>query len=127
MGPDDTNEGAYESDDVCTLTPMELGVAAPIVKPLIVTVNAAVFPMAAPDVVSTTAVLLVAPHVMIRPVTLLAPAATTGATNVAKKLGGYVKVKVPPDGMDVSGENANVTGTLTFPAIRSNEDMVKYE
>jgi hypothetical protein len=29
--------------------------------------------------------------------------------------------------MDASGENVNVTETLTFPAIRSNEDTVKYE
>ena len=127
MVPDDTSEGAYASDDVCTLTPIELGVAAPIVKPLIVTVNAVVIPMAAPNIVSTTAVLLVAPHVTFRPVTLLAPAATTGVTNGAKKLGGYVRAKVPPDGMGTSGENANVAETLPFPAIRSNEDMVKYE
>jgi hypothetical protein len=97
------------------------------VKPLIVTVNAVVFPMAAPNIVSVTAVLLVAPHVTFRPTTLLAPAATTGVTNGAKKLGGNVKAKVPPDGMGTSGENANVTETLPFPAIRSNEDMVKYE
>jgi len=127
MGPDDTNEGANASADVCTLTPIEPNVAAPIVKPLIVTVNAVVFFMAAPNIVSTTAVLLVALHVTFRPTTLLAPAATTGVTNAAKKLGGYVKAKVPPDGTDTSGQNANVTETLPFPAIRSNEDMVKYE
>ena len=83
--------------------------------------------MAAPNIVSTTAELLVAPHVTFRPVTLLAPAATTGVTNGAKKLGGYVRARVPPDGMDTSGKNANVTETLPFPAIRSNADMVKYE
>ena len=77
-------------------------------KPLIVTVNAVVFLMAAPNIVSTTAVLLVAPHETFRPVTLLAPAATTGVTNGAKKLCGYVRAKVPPDGMDTSGKNANV-------------------
>jgi len=98
-----------------------------MVKPLIVTVNAVVFPMAAPNVVSTTAVLLVAPQVTFRPITLFAPVATTGATNGAKKLSGYVRVKVPPDGMDVSGENVNVTETPLFPAIRSNADIVKYE
>ena len=94
-------------------------------KPLIITVNAVVFLMAAPNIVSTTAVLLVAPHQTFRPVTLLAPAATTGVTNGAKKLCGYVRAKVPPDGMDTSGEKANVTETLLFPAIRSNADMVK--
>ena len=88
MGPDDTNEGAYVSVDVCMLTPIEPGVAAPIVKPLIVTVNAVVFPMAAPNIVSMTAVLLVMLHVTFMSVTLLAPVATMGATNGAKKLGG---------------------------------------
>ena len=34
---------------------------------------------------------------------------------------------VPPEGMDASGENSNVTETLPFPAIRSSADMVKYE
>ncbi len=29
--------------------------------------------------------------------------------------------------MDASGENVNVTETLLFAAIRSNDDMVKYE
>ena len=124
MGPDDTNEGAYA--DVCTLTPIEPGVAAPMLKPLIVTVNTVVFPMAAPNIVSTTAVLLVAPHVTFRPTTLLAPAATMAVTNGAKKLGGYVKAKVPPDGKETSRKNANVTETLLFPATRSNADMVKY-
>ncbi len=93
-------------------------------KPLIVTVNAAVLLMAAPNIVNTTVVLFVAPHVTFRPITLLAPTATTGVTNGAKKLGGYVKAKVPPDGMEASGENSNVTETLPFPEIRSNEDML---
>ena len=127
MRPDGTNEGAYVSNDVCMLTPIEPEVAEPIMKPLIVTVNAVVFAIAAPDKLSMTAVLLVLPQVMFMPVTLLAPVATTGVTNGAKKLGGYVRVKVPPDGTDTSGENVNVTETLPFPAIRSNEDMVKYE
>ena len=96
-------------------------------KPLIVTVNATVFPMAAPDIVSTTAVLLVNPHETFMPVTLLALVATTGVMNGAKKCGGYVRAKVPPDGTDSSGQNVKVTETLPFPAIRSNEDMVKYE
>ena len=88
MGPDDTGEDGDASDDVFTVTEIEPGVAAPIVKPLIVTVNAVVFTMEAPNIVSTTVVLLVAPHVTFRPVTLLAPAATTGVTKGAKKLGG---------------------------------------
>jgi hypothetical protein len=124
MGPDDTKEGAFTSTDVCTLMPIESGAAAPIVKPLMVTVNAVVFLMAAPIIVNATVVLFVAPHVTFRPITLLAPVATTGVTNGAKKLGGYVKTKVPPDGMEASGQNSKVTETLPFPAIRSNEDMI---
>jgi hypothetical protein len=124
MGPDDTKVGAYTSADVCTLMPIESGAAAPIVKPLMVTVNAVVFLMAAPIIVNATVVLFVAPHVTFRPITLLAPVATTGVTNGAKKLGGYVKTKVPPDGMEASGQNCKVTETLPFPAIRSNEDMI---
>ncbi len=88
MGPDDTKGGAYTSADVCRLTPIESGLAPPIVKPLIVTVNAAVLLMAAPNIVSTTVVLFVAPHVMFRPITLLAPVATTGVTNGVKNSGG---------------------------------------
>ena len=57
---------------------MEPAVAGPIVKPLIVTVNAADVLMVAPDVLSTTELLPVAPHTMSKPGTLLAPTATTG-------------------------------------------------
>ena len=88
MGPDGTGVDGDAPDDVCTVTATEPGVAAPIVKPQIVTVNAVVFSMAVPDIVSTTAVLLVTPHVTFIPVKLLAPVATTGATNGAKKFGG---------------------------------------
>jgi len=70
MGPDDTGKDEDESDDVFTETDIEPGVAAPIVKPLIVTVNAAVAPIIAPDVASTTSVLLVDMHMMLRPGTL---------------------------------------------------------
>ena len=56
----------------------------PIVKPPNVTVNADA-PMLAPDVVMTTAAEVVAPHVAIRPVTLLAPTVKVGVTDGAKK------------------------------------------
>ena len=98
MGPDGTGEDGFASDDVCTVTAIEPGVAAPIVKPLMVSVNAAVAPMVAPDVVSTTDVVVVAPHAMNRPDTLLAPAATTGVTEGTKKFDGYVSVMRPPGG-----------------------------
>ena len=56
----------------------------PIVRPLSVNVNAEA-PIVAPDVVMTTDVTVVAPHVAISPATLLAPAATAGVTDGAKK------------------------------------------
>ena len=58
----------------------------PIVSPLIVIVNADDEPMKAPEIVMTTAVMEVALHKAVRPVTLLAPAATVGVTGEAKKL-----------------------------------------
>ena len=109
------------------LMPFELGVATPKVNPLTVTLKAATLPIIPPDVVSTTAVLLVAPQMMFRPLMLLAPEATTGVTNGAKKSDGYVKTMVPPDGMTDTGENDNFTSTFVLPAMRSEGDMVDYE
>jgi hypothetical protein len=127
MAPDETYVGACASDDVCMLMSFEPGVAAPIVKPLMVTLKAATLPILPPDVVSTTAVLLVAPQMMFRPLILLAPGATTGVANGAKKSDGYVKTMVPPDGMTDTGENDNVIDAFVLPAMRSECDMVKYE
>lgn len=62
-------------------------VTLPKVNPLIVTVNADV-PMVAPDVVITTDMAVVAPHVAVSPATLLAAAATIGVIEEAKKLEG---------------------------------------
>ncbi len=61
--------------------------------------------MLAPDVVSTSAVLLVAPHAIFRVGTLLAPAGTTKAMEDEKKLEGCFRVMVPPE------RKAAVTGT----------------
>ena len=90
---DETREGYIPPDDTAVetehtfarnLTSTEPAVAAPIVKPLIVTVIADAG-MAAPDVVSVTAVAEVAPNVAVKPATLLAPEATEGTTEDAKK------------------------------------------
>ena len=40
MGPDETGEDGYESDEVCRVTAIEPCVEAPIVRPLMVTVTA---------------------------------------------------------------------------------------
>ena len=121
MGPDDTGDDGVVSDDICTVTEIEPGVAAPIVKPLIVTVNAAVVPIVAPDVARTTAVLLVDVQMMFRPRTL--PASAAGLREGAKKFGGYVIVMEPPGGTSRGTVKVNVTDALAFPAIRSEKEM----
>jgi hypothetical protein len=65
-----------------TLEPLD-----PIVNPLIVTVNADA-PIVAPDVVITTDVAVVGLHVTVSPATLLAPDATLGVIDEAKKAEG---------------------------------------
>ena len=84
MIPDATAKLAKRSEDVRTLTPVAPAVTAPNVIPLMLTVNDVV-PIVAPDVVITNDVAVVAPHVAISPATLLAPDATVGVTDGAKK------------------------------------------
>ena len=69
-------------------TPTEPAVGGPIVKPLMVIVTTANALIEAPEVVITTALADVAPHVAVRRATLLAPEATVGTTETAKKLAG---------------------------------------
>jgi hypothetical protein len=95
-----------------------------MVKPVIVITNAD-GDMAAPAVVMTTYVAVVAPHVPVSPATLLLPAATVGVTDGAKKESGYVSVMVPPAGTAFKGMNPSVAGTAAFPAFRSVEAMEK--
>ena len=123
MEPVDTGEDGDVSDDVCTVTEIEPGVTAPIVKPLMVTVNAAVAPMVAPDVVRTTAVLLVDVHMMFRPRTL--PVILARLRESAKKFGGDVIVMEPPGATSRGTVKVNVTEALAFPAIRSENAMAK--
>jgi hypothetical protein len=99
------------------LTPTESAVVGPNVKPAIVTVTTADAAIAAPEVVITTAVLDVAPHVAVKPATLLAPEPTVGTTEDAKKFAGYVRVKVLPDTTRPEGEKTSVTGTDILPEI----------
>ena len=60
----------------------------PNVNPLKVNVNADDGRIAAPAVVMTTDVFVVALHVAVKPATLLAPAATKGVTDGKKKESG---------------------------------------
>ncbi len=86
MGPDATGTEGKESNDVCKITAVAPGVAAPIVSPLRVIVNDAVAMMTAPNVVKTTDDELVEPHKMRRLGLIPEPAAkTTGVTEDAKK------------------------------------------
>ncbi len=102
----------------------ELGIAAPSVKPLMVAVNPAVVPIVAFDVVRIIFVLVVAPHVIFSPGTLVASSATTGVTDGAKKLDGYVNVMEPPGGIAAGMLKVRVTGTPVFAAMRSAGAMV---
>ena len=92
--PDDTSF-EIEHEVARNLTPTEPIVGGPIVKPLMVIVNEDAL-IAAPEVVITTAVADVALHVAIKPATLLAPEATEGTEEDAKKLAGYDRVKELP-------------------------------
>ena len=80
--------------------------------------------MVAPDVVITTDVAAVALHAKERPATLLAPDATVGVTDGAKKPEGYVRVMVPPGGRDATGVKPRVTVTEDLPVIRSDDAMM---
>ena len=106
------------------LTSTEPAVAAPIVKPLIVTVKADAG-MTAPDVVIVTAVAEVAPHVAVKPATLLAPKATEGTTEDAKKLEGYNNVKALPDRMECERVKPRVIETDDLPGTLSEEEIMK--
>ena len=72
------------SADVCTVTATLPAVTSPMVKPLIVTVNAAAAGMVAPAVVMTIDVAVVEPQVPVRLAMLLLPAVMVGVTNSAK-------------------------------------------
>ena len=74
--------------------------------------------MVAPDVVSTTAVLLGAPHAMIRADALLAPAGTTGSTEDANKLWSCIRVMMLPEKMaEVTEKNEIARVASVCPAI----------
>ncbi len=88
MLPECTTADSKRSDDVCTVTSAPPAVGYPNVNPLKVKVKANADGIAAPAVVMTMDVFVVAPHVAVKPATLLAPAATTGVMEGAKKEAG---------------------------------------
>ena len=124
-GSEELPDSKALATDVKTLIPFTtLEPLNPIVSPPIVTVNADA-PIVAPDVVITTDVAEVAPQVAVSPATLLAPGATVGVTEDAKKPEGYVSVMVPPEEIGKNGETPRMTGTEDCPAMRSDEAMTK--
>jgi len=122
--PDETGEETTVSADVCTVTATDPAVAAPIVNPLMVTVNAAAG-MAAPVVVMMSAAAAVAPQVPARFKTFVLPETTVGVTEAAKKADGYVNVMVPPNGKTDAGVKLRVTGTAVLAANLSDAAMTK--
>ena len=125
MPPESTATDDSMSDEVCTATPRPPAVTLPMVKPVIVTTNADAG-MAAPAVVMTTAVAVVALHVPNNPTMLLLPAAKVGVMEGAKKPEGKLSVMVPPEGTEFAGVNPSVTGTAVLPALRSDTAILKY-
>jgi hypothetical protein len=124
--PDVIPADGPSSVDVCTVMPSTtLAPLFPMVNPLIVILNDASEVMEAPKIVMTTEVLEVALHAAESPGTLLAPVATAGTINAAKKLEGYVSVMVPPEGTVVLAVKTNDTGTKDLPTMRSEEAMVR--
>ena len=106
--------------------PTESVVAEPIVKPLMVTVNADVG-MAAPEIVMTTEVAEVSPHTAVNPGTLLAPELTVGTTPDAKKLAGNDNVNALPNVMRIEEEKTKVTGTDVLRETRFEVAIMKEE
>jgi hypothetical protein len=83
--------------------------------------------MSAPDVVITTSLVVVALHVAVKPATLLAPEATVGITEEAKKLEGYETVRALPERMGEDGEKTRVTEMGDFPSSRSEVAILKVD
>lgn len=121
-GPEVAPIEGMESVEVSTVMPSAtLPPVNPMVNPLIVIVNADDGLMEAPEIVTTKAERDVAPHTAVRPKTLLAPTATVGVTDGAKKLEGYLRVMVPPEGTEVVGLKIRQIGTGDLPTTRSEE------
>ena len=126
MLPDDTVlEVGHKPFRKLTLTAPAVG--GPIVKPPMVIVTTAAALITAPEVVIATAVADVAPHVAVKPATLLAPEATVGTTEDAKKLEGYERDKTLPGNRRREGKKPRVRGTDDMPETRSETAMLNIE
>ncbi len=126
MLPDDTVlEVGHKAFRKFTFTAPAVG--GPIVKPPMVIVTTAAALIKAPEVVIATAVADVVLHVAVKPATLLAPEATVGTTEDAKKLEGYERDKTLPDDRGKEEEKPRVRGTDDLPESRSETAMPNME
>ena len=126
MLPDDTVlEDGQKPFRKLTFTAPAVG--GPIVKPPMVIVTTAAELIKSPEVVIATAVADVAPHVAVKPATLLAPEATVGTTEDAKKLEGYERDKTLPGNRRREGKKPRVRGTDDMPETRSETAMLNIE
>jgi hypothetical protein len=87
-GPESTPTDGPPADVLIAMPLVTFAPLLPIVNPLIVIVHAEDEAMDEPAIVMTKAVAEVMPHVAVRLSTLLAPAATVGVLEDAKKLEG---------------------------------------
>jgi hypothetical protein len=101
-------------------------IAGPMAKPLIVMENAD-NPMFAPKMVIFTDEAEVALQAAVRPITLLAPDATLGMTDGAKKWKGYTRVRMLPDKIGNIEKKPKVTETGDLPDILSEDLMSKVD
>jgi hypothetical protein len=122
IAPEATAVDIAVSEEVCTDMPTLPEVHCPMVKPAVVMVNAEAL-MTAPEVVMTNDVAVVALQFAKRKGTLLDAAGIVGVTDVAKKLAGYMRVMVPPEGIGVAGVKDSVMVTSDLCAIRSEREM----
>ncbi len=125
--PECTAADGSKSAEVFTITPALPAVKPPMVKPVTVMMMFADGGIAAPAVVMSTEVAVVAPQVAVKPATLLPPTKTTGVTDGAKKESGYVSVMVPPGLIppNTDGVKPTVTVTSVLPALRSDAAIMK--
>jgi hypothetical protein len=126
MPPDDTVLEVGH-DPFRKLTFTAPAVRGPIMKPPMVIVTTAAALIEAPEVVIATAVADVAPYVAVKPATLLAPEATVGTTEDAKKLDGYERAKKVPEDMREEGAKTRVRGTDDLQGIRSEAEITNME
>ncbi len=96
----------------------------PIIKPLMVTVNAVPALILAPDTESTNDVLVVSSQVKLSAETLLAFEATKGTTDGKKKFEGYVNIIDPEELIILSGTKDRVKLAFDFWAIRSVKEIM---